>query len=72
MYTEDIEKWLFSLSESRRLEVFKSLSGYLSSSELKRVMFEVEGGKDLFAIHVTMGLIRKYQVDLLRIRRLLN
>ncbi len=70
MFLEDIERWLASLPEDKRLQVFQVLSEYLSINELKTVMEEVGKGRDLLSIHRQMGLIRKYQVDLLRIQRL--
>jgi hypothetical protein len=70
LFLEDIEAWIDSLSEDARLQVFQALSEYLSVSELKAVMSEVGKSRDLLAIHRQMGLIRKYQVDLLRIHRL--
>ena len=67
MFLEDIETWLCSLQKSEQLRVFQTLSEYLSVNELKTVMLEVEKGRTLLAIHSQMGLIRKYQVDLIRI-----
>ena len=67
MFLEDISAWLNSLSESDQLQVFQTLSEYLSVNELKKVMLELEKGRTLLAIHSQMGLIRKYQVDLIRI-----
>jgi len=64
---EDISAWLNSLSESDQLQVFQTLSEYLSVNELKNIMLELENGGTLLAIHSQMGLIRKYQVDLIRI-----
>ncbi len=60
--------WLESLSAERQLAVFKELSRYLSAGELKKVMEHLKKGTDLLTIHRRMGLIRKYQVDLVRIR----
>ena len=67
MLLEDISAWLNSLSESDQLQVFQTLSEYLSVNELKNIMLELENGGTLLAIHSQMGLIRKYQVDLIRI-----
>jgi len=64
---EDIENWLNSLHISEQLQVFQALSEYLSVNELKNVMLELENGRTLLTIHSQMGLIRKYQVDLIRI-----
>lgn len=58
------------MPEDTRLQVFQALSEYLSVNELKAVMSEVGNGRNLLAVHRQMGLIRKYQVDLLRIQRL--
>lgn len=71
MFVEEIESWLVSLSEASRLQVFQALSEYLSVNELKNVMTEVSTGRDLLSVHRQMGLIRKYYVDLLRIKRLI-
>ena len=70
MFLEDIEAWLDSLPEEAMLQVFQALSEYLSVNELKTIMTEVGEGRDLLSIHRQMGLIRKYQVDLLRIQHL--
>lgn len=70
MFLEDIEAWLDSLPEEAMLQVFQALSEYLSVNELKTIMTEVGEGRDLLSIHRQMGLIRKYQVDLLRIQSL--
>ena len=67
MFLQDINDWLNSLCESDQLHVFQALSEYLSINELKNVMLELEKGRALLAIHSQMGLIRKYQVDLIRI-----
>ena len=67
MLLEDIEKWLHTLQNSEQLQVFQALSEYLSVNELKNVMLELEKGSNLLTIHTQMGLIRKYQVDLIRI-----
>ena len=67
MDLEDIENWLNSLHISEQLQVFQALSEYLSVNELKNVMLELENGRTLLTIHSQMGLIRKYQVDLIRI-----
>ena len=72
MVVSDTETWLGSLSEKEQLHVFKMLSGYLSVRELKTVMSEVEKGRSLLDIHRSMGMLGKYQVDLLRIRRKLK
>lgn len=69
---DTIEQWLLSLPNSESLQVFQLLSEYLSVSELKGVMAEVRGGKDLYTIHRNMGLLKKYQVDLIRIKELLT
>lgn len=61
-------EWLESLSAERQLTVFKELSRYLSAGELKKVMEHLKKGTDLLTIHRRMGLIHKYQVDLIRIR----
>ena len=60
------------MPEDSQLQVFQALSEYLSINELKAVMSEVGKGRNLLAIHRQMGLIRKYQVDLLRIQRLMS
>ena len=70
MFTEEIEDWIESLSEDARLQVFQALSEYMSVNELKSVMEQVAQGRDLYIIHRRMGLIKKYYVDLLRIKRL--
>jgi len=70
LFTEEIEDWIESLSEDARLQVFQALSEYLSVNELKSIMDQVQQGRDLFTIHRQMGLIKKYYVDLLRIKRL--
>ncbi len=70
MFTDDIEVWIDSLKNDDKLQVFQALSEYLSVRELNTVMAEVGKGRDLLSIHRQMGLIKKYYVDLLRIKRL--
>jgi len=65
-------EWLDALSVENRFRVFRELSVYLSSGELKKVMDHVQRGEDLLAIHRRMGLLHKYQVDLIRIREQLK
>ncbi len=72
MFPTETDSWLSSLSENEQLQVFKALSGYLSVRELRMIMAEVEKGKSLYQIHKKRGLLEKYAVDLLRIRRLLH
>ncbi len=72
MFLSDMNIWLGSLSEKEQLQVFKMLSGYLSVKELRIVMSEVKKGRSLLDIHRRMGLLEKYQVDLLRIQRMLR
>ncbi len=72
MFLSDMNIWLGSLSEKEQLQVFKMLSGYLSVKELRIVMSEVKKGRPLLDIHRRMGLLEKYQVDLLRIQRMLK
>lgn len=66
------DEWLNTLSAESRFKVFRELSVYLSSGELKKVMEQVQRGGDLLAIHRRMGLLHKYQVDLIRIREQLR
>jgi len=72
MDIQDVEHWLDSLPPGKQLEVFKALSIYLSGTELKRVMERTASGGGLFRIHRSQGLIRKYYVDLIRIKKLLG
>lgn len=66
----NMDSWLNSLSERDRLRVFQMLSSYLSGTELKKVMERVKKGEPLLEIHRKMGLLRKYQVDLIRIKKM--
>ncbi len=66
----EIDSWLDSLTEERRLAVFKSLSRYLSAAEIKRVIAGLEGGESLLSVHRALGLVKKYYVDIDRVRRL--
>jgi hypothetical protein len=70
LFTEEIEDWIELLPEKSRLQVFQALSEYLSVNEIKAIMDHVERGGDLFTIHLQLGLVKKYYVDLLRIQRL--
>ena len=70
MFVDDIEAWLVSMPEADRMRVFQALSEYLSNNELKNVMLEVTKGRALLSIHKELGLLKKYYVDLLRIRGL--
>jgi len=65
---ENSIEWLKNLPPDRQLSVFKELSRFLSANELKKVMEQLKRGKDLLTIHRQLGLLHKYQVDLVRIR----
>ncbi len=72
MLLEEVDHWLDLMNKTQRFEVFKILSEYLSSNELKSVMESLNRGNDILLIHRNMGLIRKYYVDLIRIHNTLN
>ena len=71
MLPDEIDEWLFSLSANNQLRVFQALSEYMSVNELKNIMSELAGGRNLLSIHTELGLVKKYYVDLLRIKRLI-
>ena len=63
----DFEAELDKRDPRGRLEVWKSLAPFLSAGELKTVMARASRGEDLTAIHRDMGLMKKYQVEMIRI-----
>lgn len=63
----DFEAELEKRDPRGRLEVWKSLAPFLSAGELKTVMARAARGEDLTAIHRELGLMKKYQVEMIRI-----
>lgn len=66
------EQWIREQSRDIQLEVFNRISHHLSNSELISVMRFVESGRDLVDIHIELGLLDKYRVDLFRIRQIVT
>lgn len=66
------EKWIRAQKSNIKLEVFNRISHHLSNSELIGVMRAVESGRDIVDIHIELGLLDKYRVDLFRIRQIVT
>lgn len=66
------EKWIRTQNMEIQLEVFSRISHHLSDSELVSVMNAVRNGRDLVDIHIEMGFLEKYRVDLFRIRQIVT
>lgn len=66
------EKWIRMQCSEVQLEVFNRISHHLSNSELIDIMRAVESGREIVDIHIELGLLEKYRVDLFRIRQIVT
>ncbi|MGL1893777.1 MAG: hypothetical protein OCD02_19225 [Spirochaetaceae bacterium] len=66
------ETWIRKQEKEIQLDVFSRISHHLSNTELVAVMNSVSSGRDLVDIHIEMGLLAKYRVDLFRIRQVVT
>lgn len=66
------EQWIREQKRPIQLEVFNRIAHHLSNSELISVMREVEGNRDIVDVHIGLGLLDKYRVDLFRIRQIIT
>lgn len=66
------EKWIRFQSPEIVLEVFNRLSHFLSDRELIAVMEGIRDGRDLIDIHIELGVLDKYRVDLSKIQELVS
>lgn len=66
------EKWIRLQEKDIQLEVFNRISHHLSNNELVSVMNAVSSGRDLVDIHIELGLLEKYRVDLFRVREVIT
>lgn len=66
------EFWIRQQCDKIQLEVFNRISHHLSNNELVSVMEGVRNGRDIVDIHIEMGLLDKYRVDLFRIRQIVT
>ena len=53
-------------------EIWKRLTVFLSNRELEDVMSRVEQGIDLYTAHNELGLVNKYQVEIMKILEIVN
>ena len=67
-----LQKYLIIQPPEKQNEIFKRLTIFLNTEEIKRVMDLVKGGMDLLTAHRGLGLLEKYQVELLKICDILN
>lgn len=66
------ENWIRIQVNVIVLQVFNRLSHHLSNNELLAVMGGVKGGRDIIDIHIELGLLDKYRVDLFKIRQIVT
>lgn len=66
------ENWVRIQSSKVQLEVFNRISHHLSNNELVAVMNAVQSGRDLVDIHIELGILEKYKIDLFRIRQIVT
>lgn len=64
------EQWIRLQSPKTVLEVFNRLSHFLSDRELLLVMEGIRDGREIIDIHIELGVLDKYRVDLNKIREL--
>lgn len=64
------EQWIRLQSPKTVLEVFNRLSHFLSDRELLLVMEGIRDGREIVDIHIEIGVLDKYRVDLNKIREL--
>jgi len=67
-----LQAYLLRQTTKKQGKIWKQLARFLSTRELYTVMKRVENGETLYSAHQELGLIRKYQVELLRICEQLN
>jgi len=68
----DLKKYISSYHRTQQEEIWKRFTEFLSTRELRDVMRNVENGETLYSAHDKLGLISKYQIELLRICEILN
>lgn len=66
------EHWIRDQNRSIQLEVFNRIAHHLSNSEIVAVMREIESNRDIVDVHIDLGIIEKYRVDLFRIRQIVT
>jgi uncharacterized protein YicC (UPF0701 family) len=62
-----VREWIHIQPETIQAEVWKRLTAYLSTEEIKQVMSHVAEGEDLLQTHEKLGLVDKYRDELNRI-----
>ena len=67
-----LQTYLLQQTTAKQEKIWKQLAQFLSTRELYTVMKRIENGEDLYSAHQELGLINKYQVELLRICKQMN
>ena len=67
-----LQTYLLQQTTAKQEKIWKQLAQFLSTRELYTVMKRVENGETLYTAHQELGLINKYQVELLRICEQIN
>lgn len=70
--TRLFENWIRMQCNKVQLEVFNRISHHLSNNELVSVMDGVESGRNIIDIHIELGILEKYRIDLFRIRQIVT
>ena len=66
------EQWIRLQSPEIVLEVFNRLSHFLSDRELLNIMESIKNGRDIVDIHIELGVLDKYRVELFKIREIVT
>jgi hypothetical protein len=62
-----IREWIKLQPMSVQTEVWKRLTAFLTTIEIRQVMVQVEKGNSLYTAHEKLGLVDKYQLELSKI-----
>ncbi len=68
----DSGTWISLQDEEIQMEFWKRLSHFLNDRELTFVMSELERGIPLLVSHRKMGLLNKYQLEVLKLIQTLS
>lgn len=66
------EQWIRLQTNDIKLDVFNRLSHFLSDHELLTVMEGMRIGREIIDIHIELGLLDKYSVDLFKVRQIVT
>ncbi|MBN2617148.1 MAG: hypothetical protein JXR64_02410 [Spirochaetales bacterium] len=67
-----MEEWVRLQSKEVQLEFFYQLTNFMSNSEIISVMEGVNSGRNIVDMHIELGLLERYSVEIPRIIELLK